>query len=378
MKSNYWINNHRIVVVNNAINNIINNAIKNIVNYKKISPRFFIVVLLCLVLLFGAFSPLHRPSSHDRLLSYGSIFPTWVSWPDDMLEYQEIDDREEGLEMSGRIPVLTQYAGPIQTRINSVINQTIASKISEAREVRARTLTFAYETYFSDPYMSIILKSTAASASSKTEVVSINFNTNNGELIYAADVVGLHVVQLADRLLVEMVRRNPERYNPGFAGMREDQAFSITDREIIFWFNEFQLAPGFEGIVPLPLDLDSIKEVTLSRSDYRIREGFNLKMIPIRVLTDLGYEVSWDEINRRISVFHNGELVINLTPGVNDYVRESRFTRSLEAAPELIDGFTYVPISFFDQILSLVTFTIDDQNNITFASYPVTDGWFER
>ena len=300
-------------------------------------------------------------------------------WPGGMIEYEELDTREEGLELEGRIPALTSYAGAVQLRVNPVIDQVIEGKIADAREIRARSLTFEFETYFSDPYMSIILKSTAASASSKTEVVSINFNTNTGNLITAADVVGSHVVQLADRLLVEMVRRNPTRYNPSFAGMREDQAFSITDTEITFWFNEFQLAPGFEGIVPLSLRLDSIKEITLTRFDYRVTGGFNLKMVPLRrTLEALGYQIDWDPETHGTSVYHNDELIIKIMPNVNNYVRESRFTRSLEAAPEIRNDNTYVPISFFDQILSLVAFSIDDQDNITFASYPVTDEWFDR
>ena len=318
---------------------------------------------------------------HSHLLTYGGrTFENSLAWPDGMLEYEELDRREEGLEMEGRIPALTKSAGSlVQTRINNVINRTIADKVADAREVRARTLTFDFETSFSEPYMSIILKSTAASASSKTEVVSINFNTVSGELIAAEDVVGAHVVQLADRLLVEMIRRNPERYNPGFAGMRDDQAFSITDSEVIFYFNEFQLAPGFEGIVPLTLNLGDINEVTLSRDQFRIYGGFNLKLIPLRpVLLELGYGLGWDMETGRPSVYHNNELVIELIPGVNDYVRESRFTRSLEVAPELSGGHTWVPISFFDQILSLVAYSIDENDNITFASYPVTDEWFER
>jgi len=305
------------------------------------------------------------------------------TWPNGMIEYEELDRREEGLEMEGRIPSLTHNAGiAVQSRINDVIDHVIASKIADAREMRARTLTFDFDAYFSAPYMSIVLKSTAASASSKTEVVSVNFNTANGETVSAEEVVGAHVVQLADRLLVEMIRRNPERYNPGFAGMRDDQAFSLTNSEIVFWFNEFQLAPGFEGIVPLAMRLRDIREAELSYDEFRVYGGFNLKMIPLPlVLPELGYRLYWNTETARPSVYHNDELIIELIPDVNDYIRESRFasfTRSLEVAPEIRYGRTYVPISFFDQILSLVAYSIDENDNITFASYLVTDDWFDR
>ena len=348
-------------------------------SYPILSVTAMFLIMLCL-------TALTEKPYMNGLFTYSvygnriSGFQRVLSWPYDMVEYEEIDTREEGLEMEGRIPALTHYARFIQSRINSEIDRIINGKIADAREVRARVLIFDYETAFSAPYMSIILKSTAASASSKTEVVSINFDINTGEFIHAEDVVGPHVVQLADRLLVEMIRRNPERYNPGFAGMRDDQAFSVTDDEITFWFNEFQLAPGFEGIVPLTLRLDDIKEHELSRDDFHIRREFNLKMVPVRIVEHLGYTFTWhrDPEYPRVTIYHNDELVIDLTIGVNDYVRESRFTRVLEAAPELINGTTFVPISFFDQILSLVAYYIDHEDNITFASYPVSDEWFER
>ena len=343
---------------------------KNCLNIPKKSDLVGMAVILCAVTMLSAFT-----SGSYRMFTYGggSTEHAYMAiWPDSMIEYYEIDTREEGLELLGRIPALTRHSGALRSKINAEIDQVIAYKTANARESRARILAFSYETCFSYPYMSIILKSTATSASSKTELASVNFNVSTGELIDAVDVVGLHVIQLTDQLLMEMIRRNPERYNPSFAGMREGQAFSITDSEIVFWFNEFQLAPGFEGIVPLTLRLDDIKEVTLNYYEFHTRQNFNLKMIPLRVVRYLGYTLSWIPEKDRITLHHNGELVIELTPGVNNYVREKRFTRSLEAAPEIIDGTTYVPISFFDQILSLVAFSIDKQGNITFASYSGT------
>jgi hypothetical protein len=337
-------------------------------NYKLLTG----ILIIVLPLLVGFTpKPWEWPFMHGVRVSE---YTPAVYWPYDMVDYEEIDTREEGLEMEGRIPFLTNHAGFLRNRINSYIDEIIDLKISEARYARARTLTFDYELYFDDPVISIILKSTAASASSKTEVVSINFNVETGELFSAADVVGSEVVQLADRLLVEMIRRNPERYNPSFSGMQQDQAFSVTDEEITFWFDEFQLTHGFEGIVPLSLRLEDIREVALERDEFRIRPGFNLKMVPLRrVIEELGYTIIWNSEAGSAFIYHSGELVIILTPNVNEFIREHRFNRSLEAPPEIIEGYMYVPISFFDQILSLVAYSIDSDYNITFVSYSLFD-----
>ncbi|MCL2400118.1 MAG: stalk domain-containing protein [Defluviitaleaceae bacterium] len=352
--------------------------LKKCIGQRKLHVWITIAAMLCILMLLGAFN---RPSTYDSKASGRTTLSGRIAaWSDDMIKHEKIDTREEGLEMEGYIPVLTAYAGLLQSRINAEISRIIADKVSDAREMRSRTLAFAYDAYFSAPYMSIILKSTTTSGSSKTEVVSINFNISTGELLNAADVVGPHVVQLADRLLVEMIRRNPEHYNPGFTGMRSNQAFSITDDEIIFWFDEFQLAPGYEGVVSLALHLDDIKAVCLPWDQIHIRENFNLKMVPIGViLEDLGYTIIWNCETKIARIYHGDEFIIELNPEINNYVRDQRFVRSLEAPPEIRNGYyLYVPISFFDQILNLVAYSIEDQERITFVSYPVTDDWFDR
>ncbi|MCL2015477.1 MAG: hypothetical protein FWG68_04440 [Defluviitaleaceae bacterium] len=305
-----------------------------------------------------------------------------AAWSNNMLAYEELDTRREGVELIGRIPFITEDAGNLAERINEQINAIISAKITEARETRARLLSFDYELFFAHPYVSITLKSTITTASSKTDITSINFDVTTGEVLTAADIVGVHVMQLADRLLLERIRRNPASYNPNFDGMPKNQAFSITNTELIFWMNDFQFATGNDSPFTLTLRLNNIKEYVLYRHLYHIRaDGFNLKMVPLRTVGHLGYEYTWHAETNSTSVFYNGALIIEVVPGVNNYVREERFSRSLEVAPEVLftNGYTtYVPLSFFDQILSLVAFTIDADDNIIFVSYPVTDAWFER
>ena len=312
--------------------------------------------------------------------SEGFRITTYASgvWPHDMISYEIRSGRAEGLEIDGRIPVLTPAAGQIGDSVNELIDQAISTKISSARESRSRNLSFDFEVYFSSPHVSIILKSTTTGASAKTEVTSINFNINSGTRLQAADVVGEHIVQLADQLLIEMIRRNPERYNPSFSGMRSNQAFSVTNREIVFWFNEFQLTSDSGGIVPLRFSKSNIHEAHLSPDQYHTRLGFNLKMIPVgTVLRQLNYTVSANSDVSRVNISYDGEHIIELNVGVNNYRRgDDRFVRSLETAPVHVGSFVYVPISFFDQILDFVAFSVDSRGNITFASYSVTDDWF--
>jgi len=280
--------------------------------------------------------------------------------------YEEIDLREAGLEIFGNIPILVGYIG--ETAINRIIETAIENRIAHAREIRARTLTFAFEHYIFESYMSIVITSVATAASSRTDIMSVNFNTLTGEIVNVADIFGSHIVQLVDSLLIDALRTNPGHFNSSFGGMRENQAFSAVGSEIIFFFNDYELVSGAQSAVAL--QLDNMREITLTPEEYHIREGFNLKMIPLGlVVSAMGYEANWHYETNEITLHYNGELVISMTPDVNSYVREGRFARSLEVAPVILDGVTFVPISFFNQVLSLITFHIDDYGNITFISY---------
>ena len=101
-------------------------------------------------------------------------------------------------------------------------------------------------------------------------------------------------------------------------------------------------------------------------------------MIPVgTVLRQLNYTVSANSDVSRVNISYDGEHIIELNVGVNNYRRgDDRFVRSLETAPVHVGSFVYVPISFFDQILDFVAFSVDSRGNITFASYSVTDDWF--
>ena len=279
-------------------------------------------------------------------------------------------ERERGLDIRGQTPVFSSPTRVVADRVNAQIEEAVVAKVARAHETRARSINFSYEIFYYNNLVSIVLQSTTVSATTRTEVVSINFNMNTGATITAAGAVGGHIVQLADRVLAERIRRNPESYNAAFSRMRRSQAFSVTDQEITFWFDEFQLSATSEGLSTLVLDRSNIREFTLRSSQYHTRSGFNIKMVPLGITaTALGYTVRWNEDTRTVGVYLQEERLIELHLGVNRYERENRFTITLEAAPEIIDDFTFVPISFFDRILSLVAYSVDSRGNIIFASY---------
>jgi hypothetical protein len=99
-------------------------------------------------------------------------------------------------------------------------------------------------------------------------------------------------------------------------------------------------------------------------------------MVPLRsVCGALGYTVAWSSADKSITVEWPGETHVSMSLDKNDYTlakrpsHEKTTSRALESAPELMDGITYVPISFFDQILDRVAFSVDESENVVFSCY---------
>jgi hypothetical protein len=294
-------------------------------------------------------------------------------WLPQMVTETGIFRREEGLEMRGVIPEINELYGWGRHALNAQIEQAVNNRIITAKEAKARSIVFEYDIYVTDSIVSIILLSTTTSATSKKEVSSINFEPRSGEIKSLAEAAGAGIAPLAEKLLTEMIRRNPERYNTTFnSSQLGTQPFFLTDYEVVLLFDEFQVLSSADGIMELALDLSRIETVTLSRDEYHILPGgYHLKMVPLRkVCEGLGYRIRWEAAeNFRIEVYQNGLLIIELETNVNYYEIKDKKARSLEAAPEMIWGMIYVPISFFDQILSMITYSVDEWENITFLSY---------
>jgi hypothetical protein len=127
---------------------------------------------------------------------------------------------------------------------------------------------------------------------------------------------------------------------------------------------------GADGVSRLNILIENVSYVTISDTDYSVWPGYNVKMIPFRMVCGaLGYDMQWDQGNKRVDVFRDGMAFMEMTINVNNYSLPDKKTRPLEVAPIIMNGMVYVPISFFEQVLNLVTYSIGPDNHITFLAY---------
>ena len=100
-------------------------------------------------------------------------------------------------------------------------------------------------------------------------------------------------------------------------------------------------------------------------------------MVSLRAIGDsLRYSIDWNNAAQEVAVNRDGDVTAVFQIGVNAYTschpgdpNEKPQKRALESPPEKRNGVTYVPISFFDQILELVAYHVDENDNIVFTTY---------
>jgi hypothetical protein len=308
--------------------------------------RGFFILALAVIFLFG----LTPEAFYAEAFHAGSV------------EDHVIEKREEGLDMSGVVPSIPESQGEAAGRVNERIERTVNGMIASAKDIKARSISFEYEIYSYDRVVSIVIHSTVTSASSKTEVVSVNFNPDDGRAVTINDAVGYDIAPLVEKLLIERIRRNPETYNTSSDRLSQDQAFYLDGGRLVLLFAE--------GVSSLEIELGNIARIVMPAPDYLVKPGYRVKMIPLREVCEaLGYEVDWEEEDANVYINYNGSPYMTLTLNENNYLVPDKKVRSLETAPELEGGVVYVPISFFDQILNLVTYSVNAREDITFLSY---------
>jgi len=71
------------------------------------------------------------------------------------------------------------------------------------------------------------------------------------------------------------------------------------------------------------------------------------------VMLRFGYTVDWDNDTRTAHVLADGVTVSSVTIDENSYRYRNGRPRELEVAPMIHNGLTYVPLSFFSEVVGI-------------------------
>jgi len=295
--------------------------------------------------------------------------PVWCS---DMYTVETLNLRQQGLDIRGQRPVVVEDFGTAYEALNEEIDNIIETLIEGTRRIRARSVTFDYQIESTNNLVSIVITANARAVTSRTTVMSLNFNPRTGaQLTLTQAMDNRDITPLAEGKIAEMIRQDPATYYAAHTAPPTGQAFYMTNTHLVLLFDEFQLSSVPGATTNIEFELANIKSHRLPSDDYRASTGrYAIRMIPLgTVVRGLGYEAEWCSVAREVTVSLNGETVIVLRPNQNNYQLHGVLQRSLESAPVMHGNNMYVPISFFDQILSLTAFSINANGSIDFISY---------
>jgi len=295
-------------------------------------------------------------------------------WRQDMYISHTLNERQQGLDIHGEIPELLETFGPAYATINEEIQIAKNSLIEGTRRVRARSINFEFETFYTNDVVSLVMIATTRAVTDRTTVTSVNFNPRTGVILTLTEAMGMDITPLAEGIIADMIRQNPARYYAAFTAPPTGQAFYMTDDLLVLLFDEFQLSSAPDSTRLIQLVRENITVFSIDRNDYRIsQDRYEIKMMPLRqILTSMGFadeDLIWNPTGKEARIVRSGSPTVTLRAGENNFQVNGVMQRSLEAAPELSNRSLYVPISFFDQILGLTAYSIDEQGNITFMTY---------
>jgi hypothetical protein len=303
----------------------------------------------------------------------GNFSPAPRSWRSEMLDSRQLPRRQEGLDIRGTVPEISEAFISANELNSYIMEEIITPLIGEARRLRARAVSFHYDYFPTDDVISIVIYANVVTTLPHTLVRSVNFCAFGGQILSMNDAAKKEIIPLAERILAEKIRSNPERYYAAFSAPLSNQAFYFTHDRLVILFDGFRLSTRNGEVDSIELVLSNINTVVLSADEYRQDGPYGLKMIPLRAMLEgqFGLEVEWDALERRATIRRDSQDFIVLHANDNEYIvlGTPSQRRSLEAAPQMIDDRMYIPITFFDQIMPRTTYHVDEDGYIHFLAY---------
>lgn len=130
-------------------------------------------------------------------------------------------------------------------------------------------------------------------------------------------------------------------------------AQTMPERIVVIGEAEENIDESGETDENIVIDFSNIEKLT---ADGIETDGFyenenGVLMVPLRKITEaLEYDVEWNGENKSVMI---NKGIYSLKIGENSYVKGKTMPIELEAAPEIKDDYTYVPVSYFSEILEL-------------------------
>ena len=335
------------------------NRNKKYIYFRFFAALFIALILLCPFALFAqgsSFFEINEPDygETDTANGYGVSIST-IAAP-----------RRPGIrdmEITGKIPFANVEGN---SEFAEILNERFLSQFSElvqAHQSSALSLNFSTEIFTSqrssdqDMFISVVITMQAVSATTTTTVATTVINATTGQIIFLTE----YHTNLSHIVNAQLRQRTNGR-NFINVNIAADQPFYITENLLIIHFNEREIGTVI-------INLDNIIEHTIDESLFFVLPADQYSTIMVRltaVIPHFGYSFAWGDHYQIIEIFFGEDHTGTLTIGKNEFSRGIE-TALLEAAAMIHESRTYVPLSFFQEILGIAT-KIDNEK-IIFTKY---------
>lgn len=273
--------------------------------------------------------------------------------------------KAKGVNVKGQLPVIQNLKSPMfQRELNNSIDKKRDEIIDLAVDENIKNITFSYETVTEGNVLSVIIYGTNP-AKYNSFVKSICINKNTDTYIKIRDVLGQNGIEYANDVISGVKAQNPHTKYFGDCTVSENRAFYFKNNNIIILFGAGEIAPISKGVLSFEVNKSGIKNFVVKNVNLFTKDNYKVKMLPLRViLQNFGYETLWNKKDSSISIKKNNTVITSIVVGRNSYRKMGASPRQLEYPPEIKNGNTYVPISFFTEILSFYA-SSDDNGNVT-------------
>lgn len=292
------------------------------------------------------------------LLCTSNVFASTYS------ENRTIDTQKNNITLSGNYPYLRNIdSNALQININKIITISLNEKFDEISQI-PKNINVSYDCIVENEYLSIVLYFENL-GTGEIEVKSINANINEGYFFDIIDVLGINAMEYVNKVLLTEIPKQGISYKK----IDDNTPFYVKDGFVYAIFGAGEVSLPQKGNILIPISISNINNYLLPENMYFTKSEYNVKMIPLRnALQNFGFELVWDGNSSMVSIFRNDSLISYVQIGSTRYFKSNGNSKILEFAPELSYGTTYVPISFFTDVLDMLV-DIDEENNIIFSEY---------
>lgn len=305
--------------------------------------------------------------SLNLILSFQPL--VYADSPSDYAGSKNVSSNKNNIKITGNIPVIKNLINPIfQYKLNKTIENVYNEKISAAETKKIRSLNFSYEIISDTGHISILIYSTNVSTG-QSEITSFVITKAINEYTSINSILGSNGTTFVNKYIANKINSDTEIKYFNFTPITANSPFYIKNGNVSVIFGAGSIAPVSKGTIRFEIPSENLINLNVPSENYYTKPLYGVKMINLRyALQSFGYALDWDSKQNKITVSKSGTTITSITVGRNSYPKGKFSPKQLEYAPEIRNGHTYVPISFFEEIIGLLA-SADEKGNITISSF---------